>query len=242
MLTRLLSLGNMMVISSAVRRGAYWHLLEGSLHTNMYSLHTEAVLRGVSQRLGLPAFAVLFEAYASQLAFTIKLRGADFLRFPPRLLGYRDRKECAEANFLAFTPTNLVAEADPQSALMGRKLFEGHCKVIQKPVSEGIRDCFADIVGHQILQTLLSLEVGEPMPTDELKDLLLERTMTEGNSAEFRDILHDNIDGVIGGGGRGREQVRFVLYSGPHDRSALILVAETALAAPSRLKLSSDRI
>ncbi|KAJ6518821.1 hypothetical protein C8R45DRAFT_1116532, partial [Mycena sanguinolenta] len=196
MLTRLLSLGNMMIVSSAVRRGSYWHLLEGSLHTNLYFLHTEAVLVGVSQRLGLPTFAVLFEAYASQLAFTIKARGADFLRFPPRLLGYSDRKECAEANFLAFTPTNIVADAENQATHVGRKLFEGHCKVLHKQVSDGIRACFADIVGYQILQTLLSFESGA-MQTDELQTLLLERTMTEDNPTSFRDILRQNVDGVV---------------------------------------------
>ncbi|KAJ6493513.1 hypothetical protein C8R47DRAFT_1118464 [Mycena vitilis] len=197
MLTRLLSLGNMMIVSSAVRCEAYWHLLEGSLYTDLYYLHTEGILLGVSQRLGLPAFAVLFEAYASRLAFTIKACGVDFLRFPPRLLGYSDRKECAEANFLAFTPTNLVAEADRQTSHMGRRLFEGHCKVIQKPAAEGIRACFADIVGYQILQTLLGLEEGQSMPTDDLNSLLLERTMTEDNPTDFRDALLDNVDGVV---------------------------------------------
>ncbi|KAJ7504364.1 hypothetical protein B0H11DRAFT_513652 [Mycena galericulata] len=194
MLTRLLCLGNVMVVSSAVRRGAYWHLLEGSLHTTEHCLHIEAILGGVSQRLGMPTFAVLFEAYASQLAYTIKNRGSDFLRFPPRLLGYKDRRECAEANFLAFTPTNIVADT---ATPVGRKLFEGHCKVIQKPVSEGIRDCFADIVGYQILHTLLSLEDGQALPTDELQTLLLEKTMTDDNPADFHDALCDNVDGVV---------------------------------------------
>ncbi|KAJ6610217.1 hypothetical protein B0H10DRAFT_2438144 [Mycena sp. CBHHK59/15] len=191
MLTRLLSLGNMMIVSSAVRRGAYWHLLEASLHTTLYALHTEAILGGVSQRLGMPTFAVLFEAYASQLAFTIKIRGADFLRFPPRLLGYKDRKECAEANFLAFTPTNLVAEGEQ----VGRKLFEGHCKVIQKSIAEGIRDCFPDIIGYQILKTLLDVEMGHVIPTEELETLLLQKTMSEDDA--FHDALRENVDGVI---------------------------------------------
>ncbi|KAJ7247652.1 hypothetical protein B0H12DRAFT_1124902 [Mycena haematopus] len=197
MLTRLLSLGNVMIVSSAARRGAYWHLLEGSLHGDLYSLHTEAILLGVSRWLGLSTFAVLFEAYASQLAYTIKARGEDFLRFPPRLLGYSDRKECAEANFLAFTPTNIVADAEHQAAHVGRKLFEGHCKVLQKPVSDGIRACFADIVGYQILQTLLSLESADAMQTDELENLLLEKTMTDDDPTSFRDTLRDNVDGVV---------------------------------------------
>ncbi|KAJ7760552.1 hypothetical protein B0H16DRAFT_1415528 [Mycena metata] len=197
MLTRILCLGNMMIVCSATRRGAYWHLLEGSLYTTRYSLHTEAVLVGVSQRLGLPKFAALFEAYASQLAYTIRLQNTDFLRLPPRLLGYIDRRGCAEANFIAFTPTNLVADAPQQTAHVGRKLFEGHCKVIQKPVSEGIRDCFADIVGFQILQALLSLDAGQMVPTDELEAFLLEKTMMEEDPTAFRDALRDNIDGVV---------------------------------------------
>ncbi|KAJ7224312.1 hypothetical protein GGX14DRAFT_425135 [Mycena pura] len=197
MLTRLLSLGNIMVVSSAVRRGAYWHLLEASFYDTQYTRHTEAILVGVSQRLGLPKFAALFEAYSSQLAYTIKASALDFLRLPPRLLGYHDRKDCAEANFLAFTPTNLVAEAQQQAAHMGRKLFTGHCKVIQKPVSEGIRDCFADVTGYQILQTLSGLQPGQSMPTEELKSVLLEKTMYENSPADFDDVLLDNVDGVV---------------------------------------------
>ncbi|KAJ7180682.1 hypothetical protein C8R46DRAFT_985700 [Mycena filopes] len=197
MLTRILCLGNMMIVSSAIRRKAYWQLLEASIYTTAYSLHTEAILVGVSQRLGLPTFAALFEAYASQLAFSIRLQNTDFLRLPPRLLGYKDRRECAEANFVAFTPTNLVADAPHQTAHVGRKLFEGHCKVIQKPMSEGIRDCFPDIVGFQILKTLLTLEPGQPVPTDELEAQLLEKTMTEDHPTTFHDALRDNVDGVV---------------------------------------------
>ncbi|KAJ7623215.1 hypothetical protein FB45DRAFT_924928 [Roridomyces roridus] len=196
-LTRLVCLGNMMIASSNVRRGPYWHLLEGVLSSSRYSLHTEAILRGVSQRLGFSSFAVLFEAYASQLAYTIKMREADFLRFPPRLLGYSDRKRCAEANFRGLTPTNLVAHVRNQNPKIGRKLFEGHCKVIQKPVSEGILQCFADIVGYQILQTLLDSEAGMEMTSDELQSLLMESMMMENDPSTFQETLSNNADGVV---------------------------------------------
>ncbi|KAJ7281510.1 hypothetical protein C8J57DRAFT_1559254 [Mycena rebaudengoi] len=193
MLTRLLSLGNVMIVSSAARRGAYWNLLESSLLTPLYFLHTQAVLNGVSQRLGLRTFSLLFEAYASQLAFAIKEFGSDFLRLPPRLLGYKDRRECAVANFSAFTPTNLVSAGQHP----GERLFEGHCKVIQKSLADGIRDCFADIVAYQILKTLLDLEQdGEPIPTEELGYLLLEKTMNDDN-ARFHETLRENVDGVV---------------------------------------------
>lgn len=194
MLTRLLCLGNMMIVSSAVRRGAYWHVLEVSLKTSLYLRHTEAILGGVSRRLGLPTFAVLFEAYASQFAYTIKINEEDFLRFQPSLLGYAHRKDCAEASFLAFTPTNLVGK---ENSHVGLKFFEGHCKVLQKPVSEGIRDCFAHIVGYQILQALLDSKSAKPMTALELEALLLEKTMTEDDPAAFRNSCRDNVDGVV---------------------------------------------
>ena len=53
MLTRMLSLGNVMVASSAVRRGPYWQIC---LHSQTYHCHIEAILKGVAEMLGLPSF------------------------------------------------------------------------------------------------------------------------------------------------------------------------------------------
>ncbi|KAG5647810.1 hypothetical protein DXG03_007732 [Asterophora parasitica] len=181
MLTRILSLGNIMIACSAVRRGAYWHLLEACLHTSMYTAHIEAVLRGVSLRMGLVDFSSLFEAYASQLAYSIRQSDSDFLRFPPHLLGYQDRKECAVANFRSFTPTNIWNN--------GRRLFENHCKVISKSIDEGIRDCFGDIIGYQIVTYVDRHDTN----TDALGPLL--RSMTF-DGAEFDQCLAQNVDAV----------------------------------------------
>lgn len=144
MLTRLLALGNILVVSAAVRRGAYWHMLETCIHTCSYSYasHIEAILVAVSQRLGMSSLSVLSEAYASQLAFSLRQLDADFLRFPPHLLGYQDRKQCAEATFRSFTPFNILTD--------GVKLFETHCKLLQKDPVTGLRECFGNVVGLQI--------------------------------------------------------------------------------------------
>lgn len=180
MITRFLSLGNIMVVSSAVRRGAYWHLLEAYNHCSAYSRHIEAVLHGVSQRMGLTALSVLFEAYASQLAYSIRLVEGDILRFPPRLLGYRNRKECAEATFRAFTPTNILNE--------GQALFEAHCRVVQKSITEGIRDCFGDIIGYQIV-----LWTDEPRGKN-LESLLQQSTY---NDEDLNSSLTQNVDAIV---------------------------------------------
>ncbi|KAK7025291.1 Serine/threonine-protein kinase Tel1 [Favolaschia claudopus] len=197
MLTRLLSLGNMVVVSSAIRRGAYWHLIEGSLldKNKIYTAHCEAILRSVSQRLGLPRFSILFEAYAAQIAFTIKTHKQDFLKFPPELLGYSDLKDCAEANFLAFTPTNLVAQGNSE---FGRKLFTAHCTQLQKSVAQGVRTCFPDIVGYQLLLALDSIDADQSLPFDMVESVLLEKTMMKDDSAGFRTVLGESVDGVVG--------------------------------------------
>ena len=144
MLTRLLALGNILVVSSPVRRGAYWHMLETCIPSCSYSYssHIEAILVEVSRRLGMSSLSNLFSAYASQLAFSLRQLDADFLRFPPHLLGYRDRKQCAEASFRSFTPCNILTQSE--------KVFEAHCKLLQKDLTDGILECFGDITGLQL--------------------------------------------------------------------------------------------
>ncbi|KAF8163206.1 hypothetical protein B0H34DRAFT_744937 [Crassisporium funariophilum] len=182
MLTRMLSLGNTMVVSSAVRRGPYWHLLETCLHTTRYSLHVEAILTEVSRRLGMPSLSVLFEAYASQLAYSIRQAKADFSRFPPHLLGYRDRKQYAEATFRAFTPTNIITD--------GRNLFEHHCRLLQREPVDGLEECFGDIVGFQIAFWVDSKE--EDM--EGLDQIIKEQLLPLDN---FDSDLRQNVDGVV---------------------------------------------
>lgn len=182
MLTRMLSLGNIMVVSSTVRRGPYWHLLETCIHSPIYSRHIECILRGVSERMGLERFSLLFESYASQLAYSIRQADSDFLRFPPHILGYHDRKECAQSTFSSFTPTNIWNG--------GRKLFEGHCKVLQMSIEDGLRECFGDILGYQIV-TWIDEHDGH---TEAMEQFLKEGTFG-GN--EFEVYLKQNMDDIV---------------------------------------------
>ncbi|KZT65045.1 hypothetical protein DAEQUDRAFT_677538 [Daedalea quercina L-15889] len=177
MLTRIICLADMMVVSSAVRRGAYWHLLEGCLFEPMYASYAEAALTSVSERLGLSGLAELFEHYASQTASSICASQKDFLNFPHRLLGFKERRQCAEVAFHAFTPANLltVCAKDPSH---GNHLFRSHCKAIHKPPADGLKECFPEIVGYGIVIAIgKSIGVGEDIPHD------LE--------AQLRDIVRD---------------------------------------------------
>ena len=182
MLTRMLSLGNIMIMSSAVRRGPYWHLLETCIHSPHYTAHIEAILNGVSQRLGMDSLSELFESYASQFAFSIRQAQSDILRFPPHLLGYRDRMSCAEATFRSFTPTNVWNS--------GRKLFESHCRVLSKPVGDGIRECFGDIIGYQTVTWIHQ----DGSKLDALEPLLRATTLPDEG---FQECFMHNVDGIV---------------------------------------------
>ncbi|KAF8630142.1 hypothetical protein AX15_003095 [Amanita polypyramis BW_CC] len=181
MLTRTLALGNIMVVSSEVRRGAYWHTLETCFFVTRYNSHIEAILNGVSQRLGLAKLSQLFDAYASQLAYSICKMNADIHQLPPYLLGYRDRLECAESTFRSFAPSTIVENPN---------IFENHCAVIQKSVAQGIRECFGDIVG-----LLIVMWVAEPeYSMDGLNSYLKEHTAM--NDDEFNETFHLNVDRI----------------------------------------------
>ncbi|KAI0954122.1 hypothetical protein AcV7_007443 [Taiwanofungus camphoratus] len=197
MLTRLLCLGNIMIMSSAVRRGPYWHLLEACLYTSVYSRHVEAVLTCVAERLGLSKFSQLFEAYASQIAFSIRQGGLDFLCFQPHLLGFRDRRECAEATFHAFTPTNLLAGGTHSSVAHGHTLFVNHCKAIQKSTADGLRECFAEIVGYQIVFWVDDHQNSTDSRPDDLEELLRTKTKDMDGEKDFSYYLTRSADAII---------------------------------------------
>jgi serine-protein kinase ATM len=193
MLTRLLYMANVMVVSSPMRRGAYWHVLELPVYSSVYTNHIESVLRSVAHRMGLSNYSSLFESYASQIAYSLRRAGHDFSRFPPHLLGYGNRREYAEAAFHAFSPTNLLAE-DPDIE-RGRQHFASHCKAIQITVAEGLLKCFADVVGQQIL---IWTDCHLQNPDDSFPELEIDlRARMQGLEETYDGQLQRNVDGII---------------------------------------------
>jgi ataxia telangiectasia mutated family protein len=159
MLTRFLALGNIMVVSSAVRRGPYWHILEASYHSDKYNQHIMAVFQGVSDRLGLRDPSELFEVHVSQIAYSIFMTGLDFLRCPPEVLGFKDRKTCAESALLAFAPIYiLMGDHGSETIARGCHSFANHCQSAQVSVADGYRDCFASLLGYELVSNVDNLE------------------------------------------------------------------------------------
>lgn len=195
MISRLVCLGNLVVTCSAVRRGAYWHFLEASLYSSQYTRHIESILSSAASSLGLSTFSQLFESYASQIAYSIRQGLQDFLRIPPHLLGYKDRRDCAERTFHAFTPTNVLASGAQNMVEHGRRLFLSHCAAVQKSPADGIRECFAEIVGYQIVWWLGEHDPVDGDTDDELEGLLKERVKETGEAYDV--LLRQYADGII---------------------------------------------
>jgi serine-protein kinase ATM len=198
MATRMLSLGNVMIVSSAVRRAPYFHLLEAVFYGPHFVHHIGAILNGVSERMGLTSFSELFEAYAAQIAFSVRQANKDILSMPPHLLGYQGRRECAEATFRAFTPTNIMAGGpSPEAIAHGQRLFSMHCKTIQKSSADGMQECFGDIVGYQIV-FWSDEELKNPRGSlRQLEEQIKARTILMDDQKDTAGHLRNNVDGIV---------------------------------------------
>ena len=193
MLTRTLCLGNIMIASSYVRRGPYWHLLEAAFHSPLYSRHIQAVLQGVSERLGLSKPSELFEAYASQIALSIRQNFLDILRLPPKILGYENRRECAEAAFRLSTPANLMEGGGSQEAIAhGQQLFVNHCSVTQKTIEDGLRTCIGDLIGLQLVSLIDTTHVGDSTLVTRLEDLFRTKNIDLRPLGGFAQCVRQN--------------------------------------------------
>ncbi|KAF8448998.1 hypothetical protein L210DRAFT_3618742 [Boletus edulis BED1] len=197
MLTRTICLGNIMIASSYVRRGPYWHLLEATFHSPWYSRHIQAVLRGVSERLGLSRPSELFEAYASQIALSIRQNFLDILRLPPNLLGYENRRECAEAAFHLFTPANLMESGGSQEAIAhGQQLFVNHCFATQKTTADGLRSCIGDLIGLQLVSLVDTTHVSDSTLVTRLEDLFRSKGIDLQPLGGFMQCVRQNAAGI----------------------------------------------
>lgn len=205
MLTRFLCLANILIASSVVRRGPYWHLIETCLYTQDYVKHIEIVLEIATQKMGLRHFRDLFEAYATQLAYSIRLSEKDFFRLPPSLLGYENRKECAEATFISFSPTNVLAdEQDVYDLSRDTGPFAHHCALIDITVADGLRRCFSNIVAYAVVTWIDEhsniANEGDWMATindTSLLNVLHRKFSALGSPQIFQKLLSGNIDAII---------------------------------------------
>lgn len=199
MLTRLLFLGNVLVVCSAVRRGAYWHLIETSLYMKMYDDHVEAILISAAERLGLPSISTLFEIYASQIATSLCRSDKEFVNISPSLLGYGGRRaECFSVALRAFTPSYLLANSpNVDGTSRGPMLFEGHRRVVDKTVEDALEDCFPEIVGHLMLIEAYDYTSNVEEGLEGLSEALERQLGPLSGYMNLRDGLSQHSDSVV---------------------------------------------
>ncbi|KAJ7577089.1 hypothetical protein C8J56DRAFT_972300 [Mycena floridula] len=192
MITRLLTFGNIMVASSAIRRGPYWHLIEPALRPLGFRPHIQAILGSVAAGLGLKDTRSLFEAYSFHLAISILKDGSDFLNIPYNLLGFSTLTEFATVSFPIFTPAYLFETRASQLSQLGERSFEAHCQILQKTPDDGIQQCFGAVVAHEILFWFKNETL---MPEGGLEPALLQKTRYPDRES-FTAFLQENVDAV----------------------------------------------
>jgi ataxia telangiectasia mutated family protein len=178
-----------MIASSTIRHAPYWHLIEIDFHSSRYSRHLLAVLTNVSQRMGLQRYSELFEAYASQIGFSIRQAKQESLRLSPELVGYPTRKAYSEASFASFSPVYLSTEGSSADALHGRNLFINHCKAMDISGTEGILRCFGVIVGR-IVVAWTDRNLDQEDPSDGAEKLIA----TTLGAFDLKGLIKEHLD------------------------------------------------
>ncbi|KAJ3512128.1 hypothetical protein NLJ89_g3702 [Agrocybe chaxingu] len=180
MLSRMLAVGSIMVVSSEVRRGVYWNLLEACNTKFLYSGHTGVILEAIAETLGMPNLSSLFEEYAAQLAYAFATNSTSpLLALPPRLLGYQNRKQAALATLRLLTPTNIMEEN-------GAPHFEMHRNILHISVPDALRECFDEIVARCITTSICF--------GDDIGSMLNEKLSL---LPDFSNLLEERIDGIV---------------------------------------------
>ncbi|KIY63461.1 hypothetical protein CYLTODRAFT_493892 [Cylindrobasidium torrendii FP15055 ss-10] len=194
--TRLLTLANIAITSSAVRRGSYWNTIElvmvKSLHQQAYERRLSALLGRVSEALGFPSPKSMFCVHASHLANAFLAQSIEGIsEIAPSVVGYTERKQLARDAFSLFTPIYLSAvdpeEEDKNMPERGRIAYSAHCAVLGQDEDEGILECFADIVASTMVVIALN-------DFNKAHAELLARTRT--NSEDFERLMRLRVDGV----------------------------------------------
>ncbi|KAF8578220.1 hypothetical protein K439DRAFT_1395785 [Ramaria rubella] len=198
MFTRFIYLGNAMIVSSAVRRGPYWHLLETCLYAQCYRTAVEAVLSAAAARLGLPDLKSLFKAYASQLVESLMGSEKNFFCFPLVILGYDDWKQCGHETFQLLAPMVRVRSlmTSPNSSEVCRRAFLDHCHIIEMSEAMGVSKCFADVVANTILFLIANRDntrETSQLIAREIENLSASSTYTESTD----HLLRQHLDRVV---------------------------------------------
>ncbi|SPO28872.1 related to TEL1 - telomere length control protein [Ustilago trichophora] len=135
-LTRALSLCNVAIANSAVRRSALFHLLEIVLATGMFPITIQQLFALVATRLGFPDASSCYQAFAGQITWGMATNNYDPLQVPWKMLGFASKRECLEATFSACGSMLLAAQT-PE----GRTQFDALVQLTRRTQQQGLQEC-----------------------------------------------------------------------------------------------------
>ncbi|SPO27943.1 related to TEL1 - telomere length control protein [Ustilago trichophora] len=135
-LTRALSLCNVAIANSAVRRSALFHLLEIVLATGMFPITIQQLFALVATRLGFSDASSCYQAFAGQITWGMATNNYDPLQVPWKMLGFTSKRECLEATFSACGSMLLAAQT-PE----GRTQFDALVQLTRRTQQQGLQEC-----------------------------------------------------------------------------------------------------
>lgn len=135
-LTRALSLSNVAIANSAVRRSALFHLLEIVLATNMFTTTVQHLFAQIASGLGFPNASTCYQAFAAQITWGMATNNYDPLQVPWKVLGFASKRDCLEATFAA-SGSMLLAAQTPE----GRTQFDALVQLTRRTQQQGLQEC-----------------------------------------------------------------------------------------------------
>ncbi|SNX86282.1 related to TEL1 - telomere length control protein [Melanopsichium pennsylvanicum] len=196
-LTRALSLCNVVIANSAVRRSALFHLLEIVLATSMFPVTIQQLFARVSARLGFPDASSCYQAFAGQIIWGMATNNYDPLQVPWKVLGFPSKRECLESTFSACGSMLLAAQT-PE----GRTQFDALVQLTRRTQQQGLQECLPFLTAAYLGFAVQAGQQGnQPDLASICKDTLRELSslgfVESEQHAELRQMLANADDFIV---------------------------------------------
>ncbi|EST09037.1 PIK-related kinase, FATC [Kalmanozyma brasiliensis GHG001] len=188
-LTRALSLANVAIANSAVRRSALFHLLEIVLATNMLHATVQHLFAQVANRLGFPDSSSCYQAFAGQITWGMATNNYDPLQVPWKVLGFASKRDCLEATFTASGSMLLAAQTKE-----GRTQFDALVQLTKRTQQQGLQECLPFLTAAYLgFAVHAAQQQGSLDPTVVSQQTLHELSLLGFAESDTHSVLRDMI-------------------------------------------------
>lgn len=185
-MTRILSMGNILVINAELSRVPYWHIIEAGYHTDDYLTQSERVLDACALLLGMMDRAALFRAFAPSVASATANHKMEFLRLPPTLLGFQSRTQQVLESFPLIFPSYCIRLGNSAAAVLKQQFAKDY---IQKSGLDS-RSALVDIM-PEVVGLAMGFFIDDNTRADDLRSVL-----SKEDDAKLEDLLSNLVSQV----------------------------------------------